>query len=127
MAKCDLFGEVRELKNLKIGFGSQVKVIEHNEFEISGDITIDVEMDTDRYVKQYVEKLRVVYNHDGLLEYVYNESDTPDLFLLIKDVETYVNSSVGSRLHYDGDGFYNEIPLSDNKAIEVYADIYFNF
>lgn len=121
-----VWGEVKELKNLSIGFGSNIKVIEHNVFEITGDISIEIESDVNKFVNEKVEKLKVVYNHDGLLEHVYDGKDEPDLFLLIRDVKSRTNSSY-NRMHYDGDGFYEDINLSDSKAIEVYADIDVNY
>lgn len=122
MAQNGIWGEVRELKNLSIGLGSDIKVIEHNVFEITGgDISIEIESAVNKFVNNKVEKLKVIYNHDGLLEHIYRGKNNPDSVLLIKDVETYVAQSYNT-MHYDGDDFYEDINLSDSKAIEVYAD-----
>jgi len=118
------------LFKLSIGFNADVKVVERNEFEITGDIAVDVEYvygDTlsSPHAKQ-VNKLTVIYNHDGLLEHVYNGQEVPDNILLFKDVETYVNSSWGGRINVETDDNEYEstdIRLTDNNSIEVYADI----
>lgn len=118
------------LKKLNIGFNADVKVVERNEFEITGDITMTVILDYDGFrsaPKQMdVGKLRVVYNHDGLLEHIYNgEPCVPDNILLFKDVETYVNKSHGGQIVNqidDGDDI-RDILLTDDYSINVFADI----
>lgn len=118
------------LKKLNIGFNADVKVVERNEFEITGDITMTVILDYDGFrsaPKQMdVDKLRVVYNHDGLLEHIYNgEPCVPDNILLFKDVETYVNKSHGGQIVNqidDGDDI-RDILLTDDYSINVFADI----
>lgn len=118
------------LSKLSIGFNADVKVVERNEFEITGDVSVDVEyvygdiLSSPRAKR--VNKLTVIYNHDGLLEHVYNGQEVPDNILLFKDVETYVNSSWGGRINIETDGDEYEttdIRLTDNNSIEVYADI----
>lgn len=79
------------LSKLNIGFNSEVKVVERNEFEIFGDISIKVRTDDKAETSNLatVDRLRVVYNHDGLLEHIYNgEPCVPDSTLLFRDVET---------------------------------------
>lgn len=118
------------LKKLNIGFNADVKVVERNEFEITGDITMTVILDYDGFrsaPKQMdVDKLRVVYNHDGLLEHIYNgEPCVPDNILLFKDVETYVNKSHGGQIVNqidDGDDI-RDVILTDDYSINVFADI----
>ena len=123
MAISGVWGPVKELRNLSIGFGSNVKIIEHNVFEITGDISIDIEDESNKFVSERVEKLYVTYNHDGLLERVYDGKDEPDLFLLIRDVESYTNSSYNG-VHFYGPDFYDDVELSDDNSIRVSADIY---
>lgn len=114
------------LSKLSIGFNADVKVVERNEFEITGDITVDVEyvygdILSSPHAKP-VNKLTVIYNHDGLLEHVYNGQEVPDNILLFKDVETHVNSSWGRRIIVDF-GESDEIRLTDSNSIAVYADM----
>lgn len=112
-----------ELSNLSIGFNSEVKVIEHNVFEIGGDITIMMKADDNTKPQAViVDKLKVVYNNDGMLDHVYNGKDEPDSFILFKDVEKYVNQTYNVEI--DLESYYTDIPISDSKAVEVFADIY---
>ena len=110
------------LQKLRIASNADVKVIERNEFEITGDITMDLCPSTEGFVT--IDKLRVVYNHDGLLEHIYNgEPCVPDNDLLFTDVLTYVNMSHDGKINVDFDGgdVYDYL-LTDDNSINVYAD-----
>lgn len=111
------------LSKLSIAFNCNFKVIERNVFEITGDITIDISSEDleDKFIK--VDKLRVVYNHDGLLEHVYNGNDEPDTFVILCDVERYVNATLGGGKPVDFTWEMYDYPLSDDNSINVYADI----
>lgn len=117
------------LSKLNIGFNSEVKVVERNEFEITGDISIKIETEErgfgDKLNFWNVDKLRVVYNHDGLLEHIYNgEPCIPDNLLLFRDVETYVNMSHGGQIPVDlDDSDLTDVLLTDDNSINVYADL----
>lgn len=113
------------LSKLSIAFNCNFKVVERNVFEITGDITIDISSEylEDEFIR--VDKLRVVYNHDGLLEHVYNGNDEPDTFVILCDVERYVNATLGGgkpvTVNFTDDMY--DYPLSDDNSINVYADI----
>lgn len=103
------------LNKLTIGFGSTYERTEPNTFAITGDITIQV---TDGVFKRNisVDKLKMVYNNDGLLDHINNsEHMSLDLF---SDAERYF---VEQELEWDTDthGYKFE---TDGNGIELYAD-----
>ena len=111
--KVTLFG-------LSIGLSSEVQVIEHNKFEITGDISMKL-----KYLKMEdvaIDKLEVIYNHDGLLEDIYHGESTPDKLLLFKEVEAHVNSSYGGEIHICLYDYADYVRLTEDNSIEVYAD-----
>lgn len=115
------------LSNLSIGFSAEVRVIEHNTFEITGDIKIDIVYDylgtlSSPHVYN-VDKLKVVYNHDGLLEHIYDGNEEPDKIRLFKDVETYVamTNNVGTPVL--NPNMFEGLLITADNSINVYADI----
>lgn len=131
-------GNIVKLSEMNIGFNSDVKVLERNEFEITGDITAKLNIgfsgvDEVQTKQINIERLYVVYNHDGLLEHVYNNEPVPDNILLFKDVETHVNGLPRNiEWNYEAhDGMtmaekeFEETRLNTDKGIEVFGDFSF--
>lgn len=103
------------LNKLSIGFGSNYERTEPNTFTITGDITIQA---ADGKFKRNicVDKLKVVYNNDRLLDHINNsEHMSLDLF---SDAERYF---VEQDMEWDTDthGYKFE---TDGNAVELYAD-----
>lgn len=118
-----------KLSRLSIGFLSEIKVVSRNEFEITGDISMRVKYPNQRTVAPEfadIDRLRVIYNHDGLLEDIYGGQGEPDRQRLFFEVERYVNSSFGGERSFECSEDYCEdfedVRLTDDNAIEVYAD-----
>lgn len=114
-----------KLSKLSIAFNCDFKVVRRNEFVITGDITMDAASTGRKSDKGFIviDELRVVYNHDGLLEHVYKGNDEPDTFVILCDVERYVNESFGDGKIADFTDDVYDYPLSDDNSINVYADI----
>lgn len=116
------------IERLNVGFNADVEVINHNEFVITGDITATVTFDYNGIqsgVKtKKIDSLRVVYNHDGLLEHIYDgDPNTPDNILLFRDVETYVNMS-HRRNDLECGNTTRDVLITDDNSINVYAEIF---
>ena len=70
-----------KLSRLSIGFLSEIKVVSRNEFEITGDISMRMKYPEQRAIAPEfadIDRLRVIYNHDGLLEDIYGGQGEPD-------------------------------------------------
>lgn len=103
------------LNKLSIGFGSNYGRTEPNTFTITGDITIQA---TDGVFKRNicVDRLKIVYNHNGLLDHINNsEHMSLDMF---QDAERYF---VEQELDWDTDTYGYKLE-TDGNAIELYAD-----
>lgn len=107
------------LNKLSIGFGSNYERTEPNTFTITGDITIQATDGVEvfkRNISISVDKLKVVYNHDGLLEHAIQSEHTDlDVFY---DAEHYF---VEQEMDWDTDTHGYKL-AADGNAIELYAD-----
>ena len=111
--------------NLGIGFSVEPKIIERNIFELEGDINLH----SCGIFSLDLRKIKVVYNHDGLLEDIYRNGEL-DKFLLFKDIEMNVNSREKqiypikyTDCKLKGDEYYcKEVRINDDNSIEVYID-----
>lgn len=103
------------LNKLTIGFGSTYERIEPNTFTITGDITIQASQGA-QHITISVDKLTIVYNNDGLLDYI-NKSEHMSLDLFY-DAE---HCFIAQEMDWDADthGYKFE---TDGNSIELYAD-----
>ena len=109
------------IEKLNIGFNADVKVVYRNEILITGDITATVTFDCDDVVaekKQTFDSLYVIYNHDGLLEHVYDGESVPDNTRLFTDVETYVNTA-RKTIDVNEDDITRDILITDDNSINA--------
>jgi hypothetical protein len=104
------------LNKLSVGFGSICEQTETNTFTITGDITIQATDGTFK-LNISVDKLKVVYNHDGLLEHAI-QSEHTDLDVLY-DAEHYF---VEQELDWNAVTHKDYKLATDGNAIELYAD-----
>lgn len=115
------------LSKLSIGFNANVEVIERNVFEITGDVKIEAVYDYNGCLSSPhiydVDKLKVVYNHDGLLEHIYDGNEEPDKIRLFKDVETYVAMANNTGTPVLDPNEFRELLITESNAINVYATI----
>lgn len=103
------------LNKLSIGFGSNYERTEPNTFTITGDIVIQA---TDGVFKRniIVDKLKMVYNNDKLLDYI-NKSEHMSLDMF-QDAERYF---VEQEVDLDADTYGYKLD-TDGNSIELYAD-----
>ena len=108
-------GDTITLNKLSIGFNSICEQTEPNAFTITGDITLRA---TDEYSKFNisVDKLKVVYNNEGLLEHI-NKSEHKSLDVF-SDAERYFVEQELVSVSYTQD--YKL--ATDGNSIEMYAD-----
>lgn len=103
------------LNKLSIGFGSTYERTEPNTFTITGDITIQASQGA-QHLTISVDKLTVVYNHNGLLDHINNsEHMSLDMF---QDAERYF---VEQEVDLDADTYGYKL-ATDRNIIELYAD-----
>lgn len=103
------------LNKLSVGFGSNCERTDTDAFTITGDITIQV---TDGMFKRNISvyKLKVVYNHNGLLEHAI-QSEHTDLEVFYDAEHRFVEQEI------DYPTTYAEHKLAtDGNSIELYAD-----
>lgn len=102
------------LNKLTIGFGSTYEQ-DTNTFTITGDITIQASQGA-QHITISVDKLTVVYNNDGLLDYI-NKSEHMSLDLF-SDAERYF---VAQEMEYPTTYAEHKL-MTDDNSLELYAD-----
>ena len=112
--------DIITLNKLIVGFDSTCERTDTNTFTITGDITIQATDEVGMFEHKLnisVDKLKVVYNHDGLLEHaVQSEYTDLDVFY---DAEHYF---VEQQLEWDTDTYEGYKLATDGNAVELYAD-----
>lgn len=103
------------LNKLSVGFGSKCERTDTDTFTITGDIIIQA---TDGTFKRNisVDRLKVVYNHDGLLEHALKSEHT-DLEVFY-DAERYF---VEQEMEYPTTYAEHKL-MTDDNSLELYAD-----
>ena len=104
------------LNKLNIGFGSTYEQTDYNTFTIQGDITIQASQAAHSFNID-VDKLTVVYNNDGLLDYMLN-STCPQIDLFYDTEHGFVPQEIEF-----SDYPYKEFKfVTDSNSINIYAD-----
>ena len=103
------------LNKLSVGFSSTYEQ-DNNTFTITGDITIQASQGA-HHLTISVDKLTVVYNNEGLLNYI-KQSEHPILDLF-HDAEHYFVPQEMEYTDYYEKGYKFE---TDGNSIELYGD-----
>ena len=112
---------------MNIGFNSSATLTDINTYTITGDISVVISGDEFGVTMERqvigLDKLVVIYNHDGLFADTKKSDGEPDALRIFRDTETHANMGDGTEFGLEDmnqKGLY-EIPLHHDNALNIYA------
>lgn len=112
--------------NLNIGFNSSATLVDDNTYEITGDISAvvtDIEDEYDSFKKTVrIDRIKVIYNHDGLFRETIKADGNPDAMRIFRDTEVHANdNSTEFNLAECMEGCETVVALHHDNALNIYA------